>query len=150
MLCIAVVISSTFGWAQVNWVQIEDLEDSLSREQKPVYVFIHTSWCGYCKMMKHKVFADEKLQTRLNEDFYCVSINAETPDTLEYAGTKYPSELQSNGTYLNSLAKFLGEVNGKMSYPTNVFLSKQLVVEQQVAGYMRKGDFKYVLKTLTN
>lgn len=149
LILFAISLFAVTGYAQINWVPIEDLEDSLAVKPKPVYVFIHTSWCGYCKMMKLKVFADEGISKKLNEDYYCVSIDAETKDTLEYAGTKYPSTLQPNGTWMNSLARQIGEVNDKMSYPTNVFLTEQLVIQQQYPTYLKKGDFRYVLKTLT-
>lgn len=141
-----ILLSFSFvSQAQVKWTPVEKLYDKLQEESRPVFAFIHAPWCSYCKLQQKKVFSDPKIATRLNEEYYCISINAETTETLYYAGTAYPSDLQSNGKYLNSLAKLIGEKDGKMNYPTNVFLSEGLVVQEQYPTYLRKSDFKYLL-----
>ncbi len=138
-----------FSVAQVNWIRLENLSDSLTLQPKPVFVFIHAPWCGYCKMMEHNVFSDQELSNQLNRDYYCISLDAEMPDTLYYGGIDYPPEPQPNGKLINSLAKKIGAVDGKLNFPTCVFLDAKLIVQAQYASYLKKSDLQYVLKTLT-
>jgi len=138
-----------FSFSQVNWIRLENLSDSLILKPKPVFVFIHAPWCGYCRMMEHNVFSDQELSNQLNRDYYCISLDAEMPDTLSYGGIDYPPELQPNGKVINSLAKRIGAVDGKLNYPTCVFLDAKLIVQAQYASYLKKSDLQYVLKTLT-
>lgn len=147
-LIILLFSSPILGIAQMNWVAVEDLSDSLKANPKPVYAFIHTDWCGYCKKMEKKTFMEEKVLKRLQSDYYCITINAESPETITFFGKEYVSEVQSNGKYLNQLAVLLATTDGKMSYPTNVFLTPNLVVERQYPTYLSKSDFLYVLSDL--
>jgi len=138
-----------FSFTQVNWIQLEKLSDSLILKPKPVFVFIHAPWCGYCRMMEHNVFSDHEISSQLNRNYYCISLDAEKPDTLSYGGIDYPPEQQPNGKLINSLARRIGEIDGKLNYPTSVFLDSKLIVQAQYASYLKKSDLLYVLKTLT-
>ena len=137
------------SFTQVNWIRLENLSDSLILKPKPVFVFIHAPWCGYCRMMEHNVFSDQELSNQLNSDYYCISLDAEMPDTLSYGGIDYPPEPQPNGKLINSLAKKIGAVDGKLNFPTCVFLDAKLIVQAQYTSYLKKSDLQHVLKTLT-
>lgn len=135
--------------AQVEWISLDELSDRMEGNPKPVFVFIHAPWCGYCRMMEKNVFTDGEVGRGINQDYYSISIDAENSDTLMYRGVLYPPDVQPNGKMINRLAKQIGEVDGKLTFPTCVFLDTNLVVRAQYNSYLKKSELTSILKTLT-
>ena len=63
-----------FSQKQINWTLTADLNDSLSKSQKPIMIKNETDWCGYCKMMDLKVFAHKKVIQLIKDDYYFIPI----------------------------------------------------------------------------
>ena len=146
---ISILVIGNVAMTQVNWVRFESLSDSMGLTPKPIVVFIHAPWCNYCKMMQKFVFKDDVLSRLLNQDYYSIALDAETTDTIRYRGMDFAPEMQPNGKLLNRLAMKIGAVDGKLTYPTTVFLESNLNVVAQFQGYLNKDEFGIVLKTLT-
>jgi len=117
--------------AEVNWYTWEDAVAANAVHKKRVYVDIYTDWCGPCKFMDRTTFKDPQVVNYLNEHFYPVKLNAERKEPLTYEGiTHVYTPYQRTGYHQFAAAL----MEGKLSYPTSVFLTDDLVVEQRIQG----------------
>ena len=88
-------------------------------QKKPIFVFGHTSWCGYCKQMDKEVFSSTEAGSAFNSAFINISLDMEKGDGLRLSKlmniTAFPALLffNSNGEVLH---KTLGatDFNGLM------------------------------------
>jgi len=51
-------------------------------QKKPIFVFGHTSWCGYCKQMDKEVFSSTEAGSAFNSAFINISLDMEKGDGL--------------------------------------------------------------------
>ncbi len=138
-----------FGWfgltavraeAQtVRWTSFEHLNDSLRKERRPLLIFIHTDWCKYCKMMEVKTFAEPELAKKLNQQFYCLSLNAEEAKTIPFLNRRYTFKPTGVNTGIHELAELLGTEKGRLTYPTTVFFDQNLQLLSRVVGALDAG-----------
>jgi len=70
------------GFAQLKTHTFEEAEKLAKENPKPYVVFIHTSWCNYCKMMENSTFKNPEIIHLLNSDFYFISLDAESKKTF--------------------------------------------------------------------
>jgi thioredoxin 1 len=85
--------------------------DKAKRENKLIFLDAYASWCGPCKMMKHKTFTDKAVGDFYNKNFINVAIDmgkGEGPALAEkYAVEAYPTLI-----FVKSDAKLIGKVMG--------------------------------------
>lgn len=77
---------STTVWAQVNWMNFEQLDSALTKAPKPTVVFLEAEWCAYCKKMQKEAFTDTAIQQLLNDKFYAVKLDIENPNPCVFDG----------------------------------------------------------------
>jgi thioredoxin-related protein len=129
----------------LRWTSFENLTDSLRKERRPLLVFIHTDWCKYCKMMEVKTFAYPSVAKVLNQNFYCLDLNAEDVRTLTFLNKKYKFKPSGIHTGVHELAELLGAENGKLSYPTTVFFDQNLQLQSRIIGVVEAKQLSQVL-----
>jgi len=117
--------------AEVNWYTWEDAVAANAVHKKKIYIDIYTDWCGPCKYMDKTTFSDPQVVNYLNENFYPVKFNAERKEPLTHNGTTHVYTPFQNRGYHQFAASLL---EGKLSYPTSVFLTEDLVLEQRISG----------------
>lgn len=126
----------------------EQLESLQKMEQKPVLVFIHTSWCKYCEAMEHRTFQDQEVKELLEKSFYFVELNAEEERDIVVKGHIFRYRPTGAGAGLHELAQELGTTDGKLSFPTLVFLNPDFEILYQRPGFLTAKDLTEILKTL--
>lgn len=70
----------------INWTTASITKDEIAATGKPVYLFVTTDWCTFCKKMKASTFTDPKVQKLLNELFVAIPLNPEKPGTANFTG----------------------------------------------------------------
>lgn len=95
--------------SQIAWTDPGITHTDIAAD-KPIFVFVTTHWCTYCRKMKTETLADPVVQGRLNDLFTNIVVNPETDGTARFTG----EELS-----YRDLAANLG-VRG---YPTSFFFS---------------------------
>ena len=125
----------------IAWSDAGMPADQIAATGKPVYIFISTEWCTFCKKMKGETFTDPAVQKILNDDFVNLHINPETQGETFVSGEKL--------SY-----KDLAQKLGVTGYPTSVFYSPEgeLIGVQpgyidarqmaQLANYIGGGHYK--------
>ena len=109
-----------------------------------------TTWCGPCKMLDAKTFHDPRLAEYVNKNFYPVKFNAESGSPVTFKGQKLenpefnPGQVGGrNGTH--QLTHMIANVQGRIAYPTVVYLDSELNVLAPVQGYMTPDQMEPIL-----
>ena len=144
---IVVVLFTTLALAQekIQWMSIEDAYELTLTEENPKKIFIdvYTDWCGWCKRMDKATFQNEEVATYMNEHYYNVKFDAEQKESVEILGNTFKFVPQGNRGYHELAAALL---NGKMSYPTVVFLNRKFEMLSPVPGYQESLAFMNIAK----
>jgi thioredoxin-related protein len=127
----------------VNWVSFEQAIEANKTVKKKIFIDVYTKWCGWCKVMDSKTFADSAVAAYMNENYYCVKFDAEQTDTVFYKGYKfsYRPEYKSHELAISLLDK-------QMSYPSFVVLTEKENRLTILKGYQEKTVFLQNLKSL--
>jgi len=132
-LTFLLVINFLFSNAQeINWLTIEEAEEANKNEPRKILIDVYTDWCGWCKKMDATTFKDKETVAYLNQKFYCVKLDGEEKNTLTFQGVEFNFINQGRRGYHELAAGFL---QGKMSYPSLVFLDEDFVVLQVIKGF---------------
>lgn len=145
VLC-CLLVSSTFINAQskINWMSFEEAVEANEKAPRKILIDVYTDWCGWCKRMDAATFSDPQVVEYVNKYYYAVKLNAEKekPITLKDSTYQVDPKLGRNGTH--TLAVQL--LNGKMSYPTIVYLDDRFNMLSPVPGFMSAKDIEKVLR----
>ena len=149
---IAGASSNNFGVAPIqttpeglNWYGIDDLDKMKNLKDKKVMIDMYTSWCGWCKVMDKKTFTDKGVIDYLNENFVVVKFNAEQKEPVTFKGETY-EWMPAGRKGVNKLAFKL--MNGRMGYPTMVYLDSNLETIKSSPGYKKPNQLLAELQSL--
>jgi hypothetical protein len=137
--------------APIRWVAPKALADSLRVRPRPVLVFVHTSWCQYCKLQELTTFRNPEVARRLNAGYYAVSLDAESRVPIRLGGQKYEFQASGPNTGVHALALALArDEQGQLAYPTTVLLDEKLQVRGRWAGLLKANELAPALESLSN
>lgn len=122
----------TTGFAQLKTYTFAEAEQLSKQNPKPSVVFVHTSWCTYCKLMKNSTFKNKEVVAELNNNFYFVSFDAENKEPITYQGHSFYFKPNGTNTGFHELATALATIDNQVVYPTLTILgTDQSIVFQQ-------------------
>ena len=130
---------------RIEWMSIEEAEALVKTADNPKKIFIdvYTDWCGWCKKMDQVTFNNPEVSDYMNTNFYMVKFNAESKDDVFVKGTTF-SFVPSGRRGYHELAVALTQ--GKLSYPTVVFLDPELNMITPLPGFRTAQPFLQVAK----
>lgn len=124
---------------EIEWMTFaEAVEANANGDTRPIFIDVYTDWCGWCKKMDASTFGDRTVAKYMNENFLNVKLDAEQRESIEFGGTEYKYVAQGRRGYHELAANLL---QGKMSYPTVVFLDGEFNMLSPVPGYQAAGQF---------
>lgn len=136
--------------ALVHWTDIETAQKAAKKDGKPLMIDVHTSWCGPCRMLDKNTFHDPQTADYINTHFHPVKFDAEGSDTILFNGKTYTNPSYNpamknmrNGTH--QLTMQIAPVNGRVAYPTIVYMDKDGQVMAPVQGYMTPEQIEPIL-----
>ncbi|MEX0274611.1 MAG: thioredoxin family protein [Flavobacteriaceae bacterium] len=141
MLFATFLLTSTGLYAQkVEWLSWNEAMEKAQTDTHPkkVFVDIYTDWCGWCKKMDRDTFQNPEVAAYMREHFYMVKLDGEGKDPIEYKGKVYNFVASGRRGYHEFAAALM---NGRMSYPTTVFLDEDVNMLSPVPGYQKPGPF---------
>ncbi len=118
---------------KINWVTLDELETLHADEPRKVFIDIYATWCGPCKLMDKKTFADPQIVEYVNEHYYAIKLNGEGKKQVKLFG-KTMSEAE---------LAYAFRIQG---YPSIVFMDEKLQPYQPVAGYIPAKNFIQMLR----
>ena len=130
---------------KIQWMSIEEAYALTLTETSPkkIFIDIYTDWCGWCKRMDKATFQNPEVAAYMNEHYYNVKFDAEQKESIEMLGNTFEFVPQGNRGYHELAAALL---NGKMSYPTVVFMNPKFEMLSPVPGYQEVGPFMNIAK----
>lgn len=123
-------------------MSIEEAYEQSKINPKPIFIDIYTDWCGWCKRMDANTFSNPVIADIINKNFYAVKFNAEQKEDVNILGHTFKFVAQGNRGYHELAASLL---QGKMSYPTTVFLDGTFAMIQPIPGYQDAKGFEPIL-----
>lgn len=142
MLLLVFLGSGHFAAAQednkIKWISFEEAIELGEKDPKPIVMDMYTDWCGWCKRMDKATFENEHVVKTINSYFYAVKFNAEQKASITAGGKEYKFVARGRRGYHELAAELM---NGRMSYPTIVFLDDRFNKVQAIPGYRGPEEF---------
>lgn len=126
---------------QINWMTWEEAMQLSESEPRKILLDVYTEWCYWCKRMDESTFRDTSIAGYINENFYPVKFDAEQKQDIEFKGKVY-KYMKSGKKGFHELAAVL--LNGRLSFPTLVFLDHEHNVIQSIVGYKTPVQFEKI------
>ncbi len=126
---------------EVEWMSLAQAEANLQKEKKPVLIDLYTDWCGWCKVMDKKTYANKNVAVYIKEKFYAVKVDAETKTAISWNGRTF----QFNKNYkTNDFAVWLTQ--GRLEFPTTIIIPTDGSNPQAIPGFLEPKDFELIVK----
>lgn len=129
--------------AKVKWYSFEEATELAKKKPKKIFIDVYTDWCGWCKKMDAETFTNPVIAKYLNDNFYPVKLDSETTDTIKFNGYTFINE---GKTRRSAHQLSIALLQGKMSYPSIVYMAENLQLITAVPGYMSAEAIEPVLK----
>nr|WP_299346673.1 DUF255 domain-containing protein [Allomuricauda sp.] len=129
----------------VQWISWEEAVELAQTDANPkkIFVDVYTDWCGWCKKMDKDTFQNAEVAAYMKANFYMVKMDAEGKESIDYQGKTFKFIPSGRRGYHELAAALL---QGKMSYPTVVFLDEDLNMLSPVPGYQKAKPFLQIAR----
>jgi thioredoxin-related protein len=136
------------GFAQLKTYTFEEAEKVVKENPKPLVVFIHTSWCKYCKMMENSTFKNTDIITLLNNNFYFISFDAESKEDIHFNNHTFSFKPNGQNTGIHELATALATIDSQVIYPTFTILESDFSIVFQKHSFLSNKELVTILGKL--
>ncbi len=142
ILTLALVSLSANAQDKIKWLSFEEAIALNAKTPKPILIDVYTDWCGFCKKMDIETYSNKTIIKIINDNFYAIKLNGEEKKDITYNGHTF--KFQKNGRRgFHQLPATI--MNGKLSYPSTIFLSEKEELLQNIPGYQQKEMFEKIL-----
>jgi len=122
------------------WDTFETALENNKKNPKKFILFSYVDWCYSCKIMEKITFSNSIIANKINSNFYLISFNAATEQSLNINGKTYKSLGKGMP---NELAMELFQK--QFFFPSVIFLDENFQLITVVRGYMTAKSIEPVL-----
>ncbi len=141
-LLIFVVSSASNAQSGIKWYTWEEGMVKAEQENKKFVIDMYTEWCGWCKKMDSSTFADPQIAHYVNTNYIAIKFDAEQKGNITFRGEEHQFVKSGRKGYHTLAAKL---TNGRLSYPTVVFLDENMDLIQAIPGFQDAKTFDPIL-----
>ncbi len=127
---------------EIEWLTWDQMVDKMEKEPRKVMIDVYTDWCGWCKRMDATTMKDPTIIQIVGEEYYAVKMDGEAKEDIEFKGRTFKYVPRGKRGYHELPAELM---NGKLSYPTLVFLDEAYNIIQPLPGYQQARQLETVL-----
>lgn len=145
LMALLVFASSSMQAQEVSWLSWEEAVTLSESDENPkkIFIDIYTDWCGWCKKMDKDTFQNSEVASYMQENFYMVKLDGEGKEPIEYKGKTFKFIPSGRNGYHEFAAALM---QGKLSYPTTIFLDEKMNMLSPVPGYQKPEPFLQIAK----
>jgi thioredoxin-related protein len=140
------IMAIPLSFAQLKTHSFEEVEQLSKENPKPIVVFIHTSWCKYCKIMENSTFKNPAVIKELNENFYFISLDAEKKREITFNNHTFRFKPTGTNTGIHELATALATIDDRVVYPTLTVLDTDYTILLQKHSYLNAKSVLSILE----
>lgn len=126
--------------------QFSELDGLMAKEQRPVAVFLHATWCNHCKNMEQTTFQHKKVIQLLHEKYYFISFDGEQKTSVNFQQHVFHYQPTGRSTGTHELAIQLGEMDGQLVYPTFLILNPKYEIVFQYNAFLGSAALVKILE----
>ena len=123
---------------KINWMSFKEAYELNQKAPRKILIDVYTGWCGWCKVMDQRTFTQPAIIDYVNAHYYAVKLDAEQDADITVGGKTFRKQGNSHELAISLL-------QGKMSYPSTVFMNEKMAVIQPIAGYLEPRMFHQVV-----
>lgn len=128
---------------QVEWLTWEEALKRNKIEPRKIIVDVQTTWCSWCKKMDARTYKKPHIAEKINKEFYAIRFDGEHREDVIFNNKIYSYVSGFGKKGYHELAQEI--MNGRMSYPTTVFIDENLNVIQPIPGFQGASTFKMIM-----
>ncbi len=147
LTAILLIATFTIQAQKIQWLSFEKAIELNEKNPKPILIDIYTDWCGWCKKLDKNTYANKVIAKYINTHFYAVKLDGEGKKDITYKGHTFKFQQKGRSKYHEFAATLM---EGKLSYPTTIFMTKEQKVLQNIPGYLSKERMEKILAFFTN
>ena len=121
-----------FTFLFADTVDVERIVKEAHKSHKQVYMFIHTTDCGYCESMIEFTFDDKVVKKILAKNFVVIDINVKKEGMVSYKG-------------FTGTNKAFAKQIGYNFYPSSLFFNANADIILSQRGYVEERTFTTIL-----
>lgn len=129
--------------SKIEWLTFEEALALHQKTPKKWVIDVSTVWCGWCKKMDKTTFSDSLVIDHVNQNFYAVALDGECKEDIVVGERTYQFVNEGRRGYHQLPAELM---NGKMTYPTIVFLGEGLQNLSAIPGYQDAAAFLQIVE----
>lgn len=128
--------------AKINWISFREAYELNQKAPRKMVIDVYTSWCGWCKVMDQRTFSQPAIIDYVNANYYAVKLDAEMKEDVTIGDKTFKNQGQASG---NAHELAISLLQGKMGYPTTVFLNEKMEMIQPISGYLEPRLFHQII-----
>ncbi len=147
---ISITLTAQDKSTEIQWKSFSEVEALMEKQPRKLLIDVYTDWCGPCKMMNNTTFKDPTVVAYINKHYYAIKFNAEGKDPVKFRGQEFRNDSYDasraggrNGTH--DLTKAIAPVNGRIAYPTIVYMNEAYELLAPVQGMYQASQIMPVL-----
>jgi len=148
MKILTIILLMTFGILDSQELKIYSFQNLPEKSDKPILIYMKTSWCSVCKIQMHQMKKDSELKKLLNENVHFIIFDAEkTKEKIEFLDKTY-LYISNGNSGMHELAMEFSR-NQIPIYPTWVLINSQAKVLFYQQGLIDNEILKSIINTST-